>query len=59
MLSRLATCKASHKTSLLYLWLIGSVLNDCKVPKYYDQGCSFMYKGVKSDLCPKWYMPHL
>ena len=23
-----------------YLWLIGSVLRHCKVPKYYDQDCS-------------------
>ena len=22
-----------------YLWLIGSVLKHCKVPKYYDQDC--------------------
>ena len=24
-----------------YLWLIGSVLKHCKVPKYYDQDCRF------------------
>ena len=24
-----------------YLWLIGSVLKHCKVPKYYEQDCSF------------------
>ena len=29
-----------------YLWLIGSVLKHCKVPKYYDQDCSF--NGVYS-----------
>ena len=24
-----------------HLWLIGSVLKHCKVPKYYEQDCSF------------------
>ena len=24
-----------------YLWLIGSVLRHCKVPKYYDQDCGY------------------
>ena len=25
-----------------YLWLIGSALKHCKVPKYYEQDCSFV-----------------
>ena len=26
-----------------YLWLIGSVLEHCKVPKYYDQDCRSLF----------------
>ena len=29
-----------------YLWLIGSVLKHCKVPKYYEQDCSFRYHKI-------------
>ena len=33
-----------------YLWLIGSVLRHCKVPKYYDQDCRFC-TGKKTRKC--------
>ena len=31
-------CYARYHVSF-YLWLIGSVLKHCKVPKYYEQDC--------------------
>ena len=31
-----------------YLWLIGSVLKHCKVPKYYDHDCRFVFLYVDS-----------
>ena len=35
---------------LFYLWLIGSVLNHCKVPKYYDQDCrNYFLEEVKQN----------
>ena len=33
-------CHSRYHVSF-YLWLIGSVLKHCKVPKYYDHDCSF------------------
>ena len=27
----------------VYLWLIGSILKHCKVPKYYDQDCRWFW----------------
>ena len=32
-------CYSRYRVSF-YLWLIGSVLKHCKVPKYYDHDCS-------------------
>ena len=28
-----------------YLWRLGAVLKHCKVPKYYDQGCSVQWEA--------------
>ena len=33
-------CYTKYHVSF-YLWLIGSALKHCKVPKYYDQDCKF------------------
>ena len=30
------------------MWLIGSVLKHCKVPKYYDQDCSYISYLLKN-----------
>ena len=30
-----------------YLWLIGSVLKHCKIPKYYFQDCRWFLSGVR------------
>ena len=35
------------------MWLIGSVLKHCKVPKYYDQDCSnakYIFKTIQNEL---------
>ena len=36
-------CYTRYHVSL-YLWLIGSVLKHCKVPKYYEWDCRFSWK---------------
>ena len=35
-------CYSRYHVSF-YLWLIGSLLKHCKVPKYYNQDCSLMF----------------
>ena len=35
-------CQTRYQVSF-YLWWTGSVLKYCKVPKYYDQDCSFTF----------------
>ena len=39
---------------LFYLWLIGSALKHCKVPKYYDPDCSSLSAVVKGSYTKTW-----
>ena len=36
--THMQVCRTGYHVSF-YLWLIGSVLKHCKVPKYFDQDC--------------------
>ena len=51
-------CYSRYHVSF-YLWLIGSVLQHCKVPKYYDQDCRYQTSTWTDNfefldqICPK------